>query len=206
MPSPAKPTNTDTTPDALGGVRVVEMGQLIAGPFAAKTLGDFGADIIKIEPPGAGDPLRGWRLLKDGTSVWWQVQSRNKRSLALDLRSAEGQDIARRLIAEADVLVENFRPGTLEGWGMGWEALSALNPGLVMLRISGYGQSGPYRDLPGFGVIGEAMGGLRHLSGEPGRVPVRVGVSIGDTWQHCTAPSACSRRCTTARSTAARAR
>ena len=181
MPSPAKPTNTDTTPDALGGVRVVEMGQLIAGPFAAKTLGDFGADIIKIEPPGAGDPLRGWRLLKDGTSVWWQVQSRNKRSLALDLRSAEGQDIARRLIAEADVLVENFRPGTLEGWGMGWEALSALNPGLVMLRISGYGQSGPYRDLPGFGVIGEAMGGLRHLSGEPGRVPVRCGVSIGDT-------------------------
>ena len=181
MPSPAKPTNTDTTPDALGGVRVVEMGQLIAGPFAAKTLGDFGADIIKIEPPGAGDPLRGWRLLKDGTSVWWQVQSGNKRSLALDLRSAEGQDIARRLIAEADVLVENFRPGTLEGWGMGWEALSALNPGLVMLRISGYGQSGPYRDLPGFGVIGEAMGGLRHLSGEPGRVPVRCGVSIGDT-------------------------
>jgi formyl-CoA transferase len=120
-------------------------------------------------------------MLQDGTSVWWQVQSRNKRSVALDLRSEEGQQIARRLIAEADVLIENFRPGTLEGWGMGWDELSRLNPGLVMLRISGYGQTGPYRDLPGFGAIGEAMGGLRHLTGEPGRVPVRVGVSIGDT-------------------------
>ena len=166
---------------ALRGLRVVEMGQLIAGPFAGKTLGDFGAEVIKIEPPGAGDPLRNWRMLQDGTSVWWQVQSRNKRSIALDLRSADGQEIARRLIAEADVLVENFRPGTLEGWGLGWEALSALNPGLVMLRISGYGQTGPYRDLPGFGVVGEAMGGLRHLTGEPDRVPVRCGVSIGDT-------------------------
>jgi formyl-CoA transferase len=174
-------TGTSPVAAALAGVRVVEMGQLIAGPFCGKTLGEFGAEVIKIEPPGSGDPLRNWRLLKEGTSVWWQVQSRNKRSLALDLRSAEGQDIARRLIAEADVLVENFRPGTLEGWGLGWEALSALNPGLVMLRISGYGQTGPYRDLPGFGAIGEAMGGLRHLTGEPGRVPVRVGVSIGDT-------------------------
>ena len=168
-------------PSALQGVRVVEMGQLIAGPFAGKTLGEFGADVIKIEAPGSGDPLRNWRLTKDGTSVWWQVSSRNKRSIALDLRAAEGQAIARQLIAEADVLIENFRPGTLEGWGMGWDALSALNPGLVMLRISGYGQTGPYRDLPGFGAIGEAMGGLRHLTGEPGRVPVRVGVSIGDT-------------------------
>ncbi|WP_295855481.1 CaiB/BaiF CoA-transferase family protein [uncultured Xylophilus sp.] len=166
---------------ALHGVRVVEMGQLIAGPFCGKTLGEFGADVVKIETPGAGDPLRNWRMLQDGTSVWWQVQSRNKRSIAVDLRSAEGQDIARTLIAEADVLVENFRPGTLEGWGMSPEALHAINPGLVMLRISGYGQTGPYRDLPGFGVIGEAMGGLRHLTGEPGRVPVRVGVSIGDT-------------------------
>jgi formyl-CoA transferase len=166
---------------ALQGVRVIEMGQLIAGPFAGKTLGDFGADVIKIEAPDGGDPLRNWRMMKDGTSVWWQVQSRNKRSLALDLRSSEGQDIARKLIAEADVLIENFRPGTLEGWGMGWDVLSALNPGLVMLRISGYGQTGPYRDLPGFGMIGEAMGGLRHLTGEPGRVPVRCGVSIGDT-------------------------
>lgn len=170
------------TPGApLEGVRVIEMGQLIAGPFAGKTLGDFGADVIKIEAPDGGDPLRNWRMIKEGTSVWWQVQSRNKRSLALDLRSSEGQDIARKLVAEADVLIENFRPGTLEGWDMGWDVLSQLNPGLVMLRISGYGQTGPYRDLPGFGMIGEAMGGLRHLTGEPGRVPVRCGVSIGDT-------------------------
>ena len=168
-------------PAALAGVRVIEMGQLIAGPFCGKTLGDFGADVVKIEPPGSGDPLRGWRLLKNGTSVWWQVQSRNKRSLALDLRQAEAQEIARKLIAEADVLIENFRPGTLEGWGLAPEQLHALNPGLIILRISGYGQSGPYRDLPGFGVVGEAMGGLRHLTAEPGRVPVRVGVSIGDT-------------------------
>ena len=169
------------SPGALAGLRVVEMGQLIAGPFAGKTLGDFGADVIKIEAPGSGDPLRQWRLLKDGTSVWWQVQSRNKRSIALDLREAEGQGIARQLIAQADVLIENFRPGTLEGWGMSYEALSRDNPGLIMLRISGYGQTGPYRDLPGFGAIGEAMGGLRHLTGEPGRVPVRCGISIGDT-------------------------
>ena len=168
-------------PMALQGVKVVEMGQLIAGPFCGKTLGEFGADVVKIEATGAGDPLRNWRLLQEGTSVWWQVQSRNKQSLALDLRQKEAQDIARQLIAEADVLVENFRPGTLEGWGMSPEELHALNPGLVMLRISGYGQTGPYRDLPGFGVIGEAMGGLRHLTAEPGRVPVRVGVSIGDT-------------------------
>ena len=165
----------------LAGLRVIEMGQLIAGPFAGKTLGDFGADVIKIEPPGAGDPLRSWRLLQHGTSVWWQVQSRNKRSVAIDLRQPEGQQLARQLIAEADVLIENFRPGTLEGWDMAPEQLHALNPGLVILRVSGYGQSGPYRDLPGFGVVGEAMGGLRHLTAEPGRVPVRVGVSIGDT-------------------------
>jgi formyl-CoA transferase len=175
--APATPAHTG----ALAGVRIIEMGQLIAGPFCGKTLGEFGADVIKIESPGAGDPLRNWRLLQDGTSVWWQVQSRNKRSIALDLRSAEGQEIARKLIGEADVLIENFRPGTLEGWGLGWDDLRERNPGLVMLRISGYGQTGPYRDLPGFGVIGEAMGGLRHLTGEPGRVPVRVGVSIGDT-------------------------
>ena len=169
------------SPAALAGVRVVEMGQLIAGPFCGKTLGEFGAEVIKIEAPETGDPLRNWRLIKEGTSVWWQVQSRNKRSVALDLRQKEGQAIARQLIAEADVLVENFRPGTLEGWGMSPQELHQLNPGLVMLRISGYGQTGPYRDLPGFGAIGEAMGGLRHLTGEPGRVPVRVGVSIGDT-------------------------
>lgn len=166
---------------ALAGVRVVEMGQLIAGPFCGKTLGEFGAEVIKIESTQGGDPLRGWRMCKDGTSVWWQVQSRNKQSVALDLRTPEGQDIARQLIASADVLVENFRPGTLEGWGMSPEQLHALNPGLVISRISGYGQTGPYRDLPGFGVVGEAMGGLRHLTAEPGRVPVRVGVSVGDT-------------------------
>jgi formyl-CoA transferase len=174
-------TSSRTTPMALAGVRVVEMGQLIAGPFCGKTLAEFGADVVKIEAPGGGDPLRNWRMLQDGTSVWWQVQSRNKRSLALDLRQREGQDIARKLIAEADVLIENFRPGTLEGWGMSPAELHALNPGLVLLRISGYGQTGPYRDLPGFGVVGEAMGGLRHLTGEPGRVPVRCGISIGDT-------------------------
>ena len=166
---------------ALQGLRIVEMGQLIAGPFAGKTLGDFGADVVKIEAPGSGDPLRNWRMIQDGTSVWWQVQSRNKRSIALDLRQKDGQDIARALIADADVLIENFRPGTLEGWGMAYEELAQSNPGQIMLRISGYGQTGPYRDLPGFGVIGEAMGGLRHLTGEPGRVPVRCGISIGDT-------------------------
>ena len=178
-------TTADTqgmpSPMALQGVKVVEMGQLIAGPFCGKTLGEFGAEVVKIEATGTGDPLRNWRLMQGDTSVWWQVQSRNKKSVALDLRQKEAQDIARQLIAEADVLVENFRPGTLEGWGMSPEELHALNPGLVMLRISGYGQTGPYRDLPGFGVIGEAMGGLRHLTAEPGRVPVRVGVSIGDT-------------------------
>lgn len=166
---------------ALQGIKVLELGQLIAGPFAGKTLGDFGADVIKVEPPGTGDPLRKWRLLRNGTSVWWEVQSRNKRSVVLDLREPEGQEIARELAKEADVVIENFKPGTLEGWGLGWEALHALNPRLIMLRISGYGQTGPYKDRPGFGVIGESMGGLRHLTGEPGRVPVRVGVSIGDT-------------------------
>jgi formyl-CoA transferase len=173
--------NTAVAHGPLQGLKVIEMGQLIAGPFAAKTLADFGAEVVKIEPPGAGDPLRQWRLVKDGTSVWWQVQSRNKRSVALDLRKPEGQDIVRRLVAEADVLIENFRPGAMEGWGLGPEVLQALNPRLIMLRVSGYGQTGPYRDRPGFGVVGEAMSGLRHLTGEPGRVPVRVGVSIGDT-------------------------
>ncbi len=165
----------------LAGLKVLELGQLIAGPFAAKTLADFGADVIKIEPPAAGDPLRQWRLVKDGTSVWWQVQSRNKRSLALDLRDADAQDLVRRLASDSDVLIENFRPGALEGWGLGPDVLQSFNPRLIMLRVSGYGQTGPYRDKPGFGVVAEAMGGLRHLTAEPGRVPVRVGVSIGDT-------------------------
>ena len=169
------------TAQALAGVRVIELGQLIAGPFCGKLLAEFGAEVIKIEPPGKGDPLRKWRRMKNDTSVWWQVQSRNKRSVTVDLRRSEGQAIVRRMLRDADVLIENFRPGTLEEWGLGAEDLAKLNPDLVMLRISGYGQSGPYRDLPGFGAIGEAMGGLRHLTGEPGRVPVRVGVSIGDT-------------------------
>jgi formyl-CoA transferase len=167
--------------EPLAKLKVIEMGQLIAGPFAAKTLGDFGADVIKIEPTKVGDALRKWRLLKDGTSVWWQVQSRNKRSLSLDLKQLEAQEIVRTLVKEADVLIENFRPGTLEGWGLDPEKLLELNPKLIVLRISGYGQTGPYRDKPGFGVVAEAMGGLRHLTAEPGRVPVRVGVSIGDT-------------------------
>ncbi|MBU3626964.1 CoA transferase [Polynucleobacter sp. JS-Safj-400b-B2] len=167
--------------EPLAKLKVVEMGQLIAGPFAAKTLADFGADVIKIEPPKVGDALRKWRLLKDGTSIWWQVQSRNKRSLSLDLREAEAQAIVRTLVKEADILIENFRPGTLEGWGLDPEKLLELNPKLIVLRISGYGQTGPYRDKPGFGVVAEAMGGLRHLTAEPGRVPVRVGISIGDT-------------------------
>ncbi len=167
--------------EPLANLKVVEMGQLIAGPFAAKTLADFGADVIKIEPPKVGDALRKWRLLKDGTSIWWQVQSRNKRSLSLDLKEAEAQEIVRTLIKEADVLIENFRPGTLEGWGLDPEKLLEINPRLIVLRISGYGQTGPYRDKPGFGVVAEAMGGLRHLTAEPGRVPVRVGISIGDT-------------------------
>jgi formyl-CoA transferase len=166
---------------ALAGLKVIELGQLIAGPFAAKTLADFGADVIKVEPPGAGDPLRKWRLLKDGTSVWWQIQSRNKRSVAIDLKSAEGQQLVRTLASEADVLIENFRPGSMEQWGLSPDALLAINPRLIMLRVSGYGQTGPYKDRPGFGVVAEAMSGLRHLTAEPGRVPVRVGVSIGDT-------------------------
>ncbi|WP_346795899.1 CoA transferase [Halomonas sp. Bachu 37] len=165
----------------LTGLKVLELGQLIAGPFATKLLGEFGADVIKIEPPGTGDPLRKWRKIEDGTSLWWHVQTRNKRSVALDLRSADGQALVRRLAAEADVVVENFRPGTLDNWELGWETLSALNPRLIMVHISGYGQTGPYRDKPGFGVIGEAMGGLRYLTGQPGEPSVRVGVSIGDS-------------------------
>ncbi len=165
----------------LSGLKVIEIGQLIAGPFASKILAEFGADVIKIEPPKTGDPLRTWRLLHEGTSVWWAAHARNKRSVTLDLRQPEGQEVIRKLAADADILIENFRPGAMEKWGLGFNDLHALNPKLIMLRVSGYGQSGPYRDRPGFGVIGEAMGGLRYLSGEPGRPPVRVGVSIGDT-------------------------
>jgi formyl-CoA transferase len=174
--------STTTNPTGpLSDIKVLELGQLIAGPFAAKTLADFGASVIKIEPPKTGDALRQWRLLKDGTSVWWQVQSRNKQSLSLDLKDPRAQQIVRDLAMSADVLIENFRPGAMESWNLGPELLLKTNPSLIILRISGYGQTGPYRNRPGFGVIAEAMGGLRHLTGEPGRLPVRVGVSIGDT-------------------------
>jgi crotonobetainyl-CoA:carnitine CoA-transferase CaiB-like acyl-CoA transferase len=165
----------------LAGTSVVELGALIAGPYCTKVLGEFGADVVKLEPPGAGDPLRRWRYMKDGTSLWWHVQSRNKRSVAVDLREKDGQAIARALIERADIVVENFRPGTLEGWGLGYESFTLSNPGLIMVRISGYGQTGPYRERPGFGVIGEAMGGLRHVTGTPDRPPSRTGISIGDT-------------------------
>ena len=165
----------------LAGLRVLEMGALIAGPFCAKILAEFGAEVIKLEPPGHGDPLRHWRYVKDGTSVWWHVQSREKRSVTVDLREPDGQAIARALAERADIVIENFRPGTLEGWGLGYDALAAVNPGLIMVRISGYGQTGPYHKRPGFGVIGEAMGGLRHVTGTPDRPPSRTGISIGDT-------------------------
>lgn len=168
-------------PGPLAGIRVVELGQLIAGPFAARILAEYGADVVKVETPGSGDPLRSWRKLHDGTSLWWRVQARNKRSLTADLKTPEGQEIVRRLAADADILIENFRPGTLEGWGLGFDVLHALNPRLVMVRLSGYGQTGPYRERPGFGVIGEAMGGIRYTTGSPDRPPARTGISIGDT-------------------------
>ena len=169
------------------GLKVLELGQLIAGPFAARTLADFGAEVVKIEPPGAGDPLRSWRLMKDGTSVWWQVQSRNKRSLALDLREPEAQAVVRRLAAEADVLIENFRPGAMEGWGLGPDALMADNPALVMLRISGYGQTGPYRDRPGFGVVAEAMGGLATSPANRAGCRCAWACRSATRWLRCTA-------------------
>jgi formyl-CoA transferase len=166
---------------SLKGVKVIEIGTLIAGPYAASLLGQFGADVIKIESPVDGDPLRKWRKLHNGTSLWWYSQSRNKKSLTLNLKSAEGQQIVRDLVKDADIVIENFRPGTLEGWGLGWEALSAINPNLIMVRVSGYGQDGPYHKRPGFAAIAESLGGLRNLIGFPDRPPVRVGVSIGDT-------------------------
>jgi len=165
----------------LQGVRVIEIGTLIAAPFAARLLGEFGAEVIKIESMGQGDPLRKWRKLHEGTSLWWYLQSRNKKSLSLNLKSPEGIDIVKRLAESADVLIENLRPGALEKLGLGWEVLHALNPKLTLVRISGYGQSGPYRDRPGFGAIGEAMGGIRYTTGTPGSPPARVGVSLGDS-------------------------
>src|SRR5262245_1473413 len=165
----------------LQGIKVVELGTLIAGPFCARLLAEFGAEVIKIEPPEGGDPLRKWRKLHQGTSLWWYAQARNKKSVTLDLKRSQAQEIARKLAAGADIVVENFRPGAMEKWGLGWETLSALNPRLIMVRLSGFGQTGPYRDRPGFGAIGESMGGLRYVTGFPDRPPVRVGVSIGDS-------------------------
>lgn len=168
-----------TTP--LSGIKVVEIGTLIAAPFAARILGEFGAEVIKIEAMGQGDPLRKWRKLHQGTSLWWFLQSRNKKSLALNLKSAEGIELVKQLLAEADVLIENLRPGGLEKLGLGWDVLHALNPGLTLVRISGYGQTGPYRDRPGFGAIGEAMGGMRYTTGTADSPPARTGISLGDS-------------------------
>ncbi len=166
---------------ALTGLRVIEIGTLIAAPFAARLLAEFGAEVIKIEALDKGDPLRKWRKLHEGTSLWWYLQSRNKKSLALNLRSAEGVALVKQLVEGADVLIENLRPGALEKLGLGWDVLHALNPKLTLVRISGYGQTGPYRDRPGFGAIGEAMGGIRYTTGTPGTPPARVGVSLGDS-------------------------
>lgn len=165
----------------LSGIRVVELGTLIAAPFAARLFAEFGAEVIKIEQPGSGDPLRTWRKLHQGTSLWWYLQSRNKKSIAIDLKSPDGRDVALRLAAQADVVIENFKPGSLEKLGLGWDVLSELNPHLTLVRISGYGQTGPYRDRSGFGAIGEAMGGLRFTTGDPDSPPARVGISIGDS-------------------------
>src|SRR5450830_705279 len=174
-------TLAENQSSSLAGVKVVELGTLIAGPYAAGLLAQFGADVIKIESPGDGDPLRKWRKLHNGTSLWWYSQSRNKKSVTLNLKSIQGQQIVRDLVKDADIVIENFRPGTLEGWGLGWDELSKINPNLIMVRVSGYGQDGPYHARPGFAAIAESMGGLRNLAGYPDRPPVRVGVSIGDT-------------------------
>jgi len=178
-------TNSTTSAGPLANLKVLELGQLIAGPFAGKFFADFGADVIKVEPPAdaksqGGDPIRYWRKMHEGTSLWWHVQSRGKKSISLDLRSPEGQAAARTLALEADVVIENFRPGTLEKWGLGYAALARDNPGLIMLRISGFGQTGPMRDQAGFGAIAESMGGMRYVSGFPDRPPVRMNLSLGD--------------------------
>jgi len=165
----------------LSGIRVIEIGTLIAAPFAARLMAEFGAEVIKIESMGQGDPLRKWRKLHEGTSLWWYLQSRNKKSLALNLKSPEGIAIIKQLAESTDVLIENLRPGALEKLGLGWDVLHAINPKLTLVRISGYGQTGPYRDRPGFGAIGEAMGGIRYTTGTPGAPPARVGVSLGDS-------------------------
>lgn len=166
----------------LAGLRVLELGTLLAGPFCGQLLGDFGAEVIKIEPPGQGDPMRVWgREKANGKSLWWPVVARNKKAITLDLRQPEGQQLLRELVAKADFLLENFRPGTMEKWGLGWAELSAINPRLIMIRVSGFGQTGPYSRQAGFGAIGEAMGGLRYVVGDPSTPPSRMGISIGDS-------------------------
>ncbi|MBC3830719.1 CoA transferase [Undibacterium amnicola] len=169
------------TKGPLAGVKVLELGTLIAGPFCSRMLAEFGAEVIKIEAPDGGDPLRHWRVLKDGTSLWWSVQARNKKSVTLNMKTTQAQTIARALALDADIIIENYRPGVLEKWQLGYDDLKAINPATIMVRLSGYGQTGPLRDLPGFGAIGESMGGLRYVSGHPDRPPVRVGISIGDS-------------------------
>ncbi len=170
-----------TSAGPLSGIKVLELGTLIAGPFCARLLAEFGADVIKIESPEGGDPIRQWRVLKDGNSLWWSVQSRNKKSITLNMKDERGQEIARKLALDADIVIENYRPGVLEKWNLGYEQLKAINPALIMVRLSGYGQTGPMRDAPGFGAIGESMGGLRYVSGHADRPPVRIGISIGDS-------------------------
>jgi formyl-CoA transferase len=176
-------TNADPAKSGpLAGLRVLELGTLLAGPFCGQLLGDFGAEVIKIEPPGQGDPMRVWgREKAHGKSLWWPVVARNKHAITLDLRQAEGQELLKQLVAEADFLLENFRPGTMEKWGLGWDTLSAINPRLIMIRVSGFGQTGPYAKQAGFGAIGEAMGGLRYVVGDPSTPPSRMGISIGDS-------------------------
>ena len=165
----------------LAGLKVLELGTLIAGPFAARMLAEFGAEVVKIESTDGGDPIRTWRYLHEGTSLWWSVQARNKKSVTLNLKHPRAQELARRMALEADVVIENYRPGVLEKWGLGYEQLKALNPAAIMVRLSGYGQDGPMRDRPGFGAIGESMGGIRFVSGHTDRPPVRIGISIGDS-------------------------
>ena len=169
------------TQKPLSGLKVVELGTLIAGPFCTRIMAEFGAEVIKVESPDGGDPLRKWRKLYEGTSLWWYVQARNKKSVTANLKHPAGREFVRKLIAEADILVENFRPGVLEKLGLGWEVLHELNPKLVMVRLSGFGQSGPMKDQPGFGAVGESMGGLRYITGFEDRPPVRTGISIGDS-------------------------
>ncbi len=173
--------NKTASSGPLAGIKVLELGTLIAGPFCSRMLAEFGADVIKIESPDGGDPIRQWRVLKDGTSLWWSVQARNKKSLTLNLKDPRGQDIARRLALEADIIIENYRPGVLEKWSLGYEQLKAVNPATIMVRLSGFGQTGPMKDQPGFGAIGESMGGMRYVSGFPDRPPLRIGISIGDS-------------------------